>query len=879
MRRFVVAGFAGIFFILSLGFLPSAVAQSQPSTATDHPKVKRAPAKPVPATHASSKAPAASASTKGPGKASSAKSATKPATKKPVSSSRSTPAGSKKKRRAASPRVRRVRRAFVASASLRPMAQQLLLDRTPIAYAGVEGYARSHAKEDAGALAWLVVGYARTLDHDYAKAIVPFSRAKSGASELGDYVAYYLGDAYQRTGHNAEALATLADFANTFPDSLLIRDAHLVYANALFDEGRASDAAALLEKDRLPVRSDFELAIGRAYENAGDKQKAAEAFRNLYFNFPNSFEAEMAGTELRKVGISGSVAERRTRADLLFKAKHYSEAAHEYRDLVAEVSAADRSAVQLALASALDKSGGDKEARQILTSIGAQTGDAEAERLYLLSETEHTSNDEEAVQRTLNELRQFGPTSPWLEKALLSAGNMYLLKRDYDHAIDYFRELQHRFPTGTRASYAHWKAAWLTFRQGRTAQALQAFEEQIALYPDSAEIPAALYWRARVAEEQNDPAMARAFYQKLSDRFHNYYYAELARQRLKSLPRAEADAQAVQPAILAAKGDAIKPESSKPDASKEDPPKQDVAEVAKDDLTKEDLAKQDLVKQDPPKEDAPKDPAKADDLKKDDPTYYALLDRVASLSSKGKITASEPPDDNLRVERARLLSNGALADMAVRELQAAASQEGGAWAPPEMARVYQDGGRYDRAIEIMKRSTPNYFAVDIPDLPRPYWEALFPKAYWNDLRKYSIANGLDPYLVASLIRQESEFNALALSRVSAVGLMQLMPKTGKTVAKQVKLKGYNNGQLFTPAINLQLGTHYFKEMVNKYNGQFEYALAAYNAGTDRVGDWLGQGHYRDAQEFVESIPFTETREYVQAILRNANVYRKLYGAP
>ena len=876
MRRFVVAGFAGIFFILSLGSLPSAVAQSQPSTATDHPKVKTAPA---PAKHPPSKASAASGSTKAKAKAPSAKLATKPSTKKPVSSSR-------KKRRAASPRVRRVRRAFVASTSLRPMAQQLLLDRTPVAYAGVEGYARSHAKEDAGALAWLVVGYARTLDHDYAKAIVPFSRAKSGASELGDYVAYYLGDAYQRTGHNAEALATLADFANTFPDSLLIRDTHLVYANALFDEGRASDAAALLEKDRLPVRSDFELAIGRAYENAGDKEKAGAAFRNLYFNFPNSFEAEMAGTELRKLGISGSVAERRTRADLLFKAKHYSEAAHEYRDLVAEVSAADRAAVQLALASALDKNSGDKEARQILTSMGPQTGDAEAERLYLLSETEHTSNDEEAVQRTLNELRQFGPTSPWLEKALLSAGNMYLLKRDYDHAIDYFRELQQRFPTGTRASYAHWKAAWLTFRQGRTAQALQAFEEQIALYPDSAEIPAALYWRARVAEEQNDPAMARAFYQKLSDRFHNYYYAELARQRLKTLPRVEAGAQAVQPAILAAKGDAIKPETSKPDASKEDPPKQkedppkqDVADVAKDDLTNEDLTKKDVAKQDPPKEDAPKDLAKADDLKKDDPTYYALLDRVASLSSKGKITASEPPDDNLRVERARLLSNGALADMAVRELQAAASQEGGAWAPPEMARVYQDGGRYDRAIEIMKRSTPNYFAVDIPDLPRPYWEALFPKAYWSDLRKYSVANGLDPYLVASLIRQESEFNALALSRVSAVGLMQLMPKTGKTVAKQVKLKGYNNGQLFTPAINLQLGTHYFKEMVNKYNGQFEYALAAYNAGTDRVGDWLGQGHYRDAQEFVESIPFTETREYVQAILRNANVYRKLYGTP
>jgi soluble lytic murein transglycosylase len=543
--------------------------------------------------------------------------------------------------------------------------------------------------------------------------------------------------------------------------------------------------------------------VGRAYEAAGENQKAASAFRNLYFNLPTSFEADIAGTELHKLGISGSIPERRTRADLLFKAKHYSDAAHDYRELAGEVSPAERPEVQLALAGALEKSDRSRDARQILTSMGAQTGDAEAERLYLLSETERSTSDEEAVQRTLNELRQFGPSSPWLEQALLSAGNMYLLKRDYDRAIDYFRELQERFPNGARSSYAHWKAAWLAFRQGRTDQARQGFENQIALYPDSAEIPNALYWRARLAEEEGDPAMARAFYQKLSDRFRNYYYAELGRQRLQALPR-------------------------------------------------------------PPNDDVP---------------HYALLDRVSALSTAGKITAADPPEDNLRVERARLLSNGGLADAAVRELQAAASQEGGTWAPPEMARVYQDGGRYDRGIEIMKRATPNYFAVDIPDLPRPYWEALFPKAYWTDLRKYSELNGLDPYLVASLIRQESEFNALALSRANAVGLMQLLPKTGKTVAKQVKLKKFSAPELYTPAVNLELGTRYFKDMVDKYNGQFEYALAAYNAGTDRVGDWLGQGHYRDPQEFVESIPFTETREYVQAILRNASVYRQLYGTP
>jgi soluble lytic murein transglycosylase len=376
---------------------------------------------------------------------------------------------------------------------------------------------------------------------------------------------------------------------------------------------------------------------------------------------------------------------------------------------------------------------------------------------------------------------------------------MYLVKKDYDHAIDAYRELQQRFPNGARASYAHWKVAWLSLRQGRNDEAKREFERQIALYPASNEVPAALYWRARLAEEDNEPAKARAYYTKLSDRFRNFYYAELARQRLKV-------------------------------------------------------------------------------LKPSDPVEYALLDRVPPLNTSGKIEETEPPADDLRVQKAQLLANGALVDFAVREIQAASSEQGTSWVAAETAKLYQESGRYDRAIEVMKHTVPNYFAVDVPELPRSYWEALFPKAYWVDLRKFSAESGLDPYLVASLIRQESEFNPNAISRANAVGLMQLLPVTGKKVAKEARLRHFNASQLYTPAVNLQLGTRYFKSMVDKF-GSFEYALAAYNAGSDRVQDWLSEGKYRDPQEFVESIPFTETREYVQAILRNANVYKQLYGTP
>ena len=684
------------------------------------------------------------------------------------------------------------------------MARQLLQDRTPAAYAGVEAFARAHAKEDAGALAWLVVGYGHVLDRDYAKAIDPLDRAKPLAGDLGDYVAYFLGTAHLQTNHVAEAMAVLADFDHAHPDSLLVRDAHVSCVDALLLQGKGSEAVALLEKDRSPVRSDVEFALGRAYAASGQNAKAAEALANVYYNMPMSTEADAAYAEMKKLPAlpAATATQRKTRADLLMKGRRYNDAADAYRDVLTAASPAERPPAQISLADALHRSGRNRDAKQELAVVSGISGELNAQRLYILGEIDWSSNDNDAFYRTVDELRKTSPESSWLELALLSAANLHLVHHEYDQALDAYREMQQRFPKGARASYAHWKAAWLTLRQGRNEEAKKQFEEQIALYPTGAEIPAALYWRARLAEEDNQPAMARAFYERLSQRFRNFYYAELGRQRLGKIPAAA-------------------------------------------------------------------DPAE----------NYPLLDRVPPLDNSGKVTLSEPPADDLHLQKAELLGNGGLVDFAVRELQAAVSADGGNWGPSETAQLYLDSGQYDRAIEVMKRSTPNYFALDIPDLPRPYWEALFPKPYWTDLRRFASANGLDPYLVASLIRQESEFNPNAVSRANAVGLMQLLPKTGKLVAKEVKLKRYNASQLYTPTVNLQLGTHYFRGMVDKFGGSFEYALAAYNAGSDRVEEWLGQGKYRDPQEFVESIPFTETREYVQAILRNANVYKQLYGTP
>jgi soluble lytic murein transglycosylase len=177
----------------------------------------------------------------------------------------------------------------------------------------------------------------------------------------------------------------------------------------------------------------------------------------------------------------------------------------------------------------------------------------------------------------------------------------------------------------------------------------------------------------------------------------------------------------------------------------------------------------------------------------------------------------------------------------------------------------------------MKHSGISFFSIPTSQVPMVYWKLIFPQPYWNDLVADSEKNGLDPYLVASLIRQESEFNAGAVSPAHAIGLMQLLPSVGKENAKKEGLKGFNAGELLNPSINLQLGTRNLKQVLDRFGGQPEYALAAYNAGDMPVRQWMAVGDYKDVPEFVESIPYSETREYVQAIMRNRELYRTLYG--
>ena len=696
------------------------------------------------------------------------------------------------------PQSIRLTTAFTASAQLRPMAQQLAATRSQAAYAGVLSYASTHPGEGAAA-AYLAVGHAYMLDRRFPDAASMFLRASTAGSALADYATYLGAQAWLQAGRGSDAYPLLNHFADRFPDSIFAATAPILLANTYIQANDAASALKVLQpltESPLAAHADFRYALARAYQLSGNTGQAAPIFRRLYLQLPLSSEGAQSRNQLQAMGVPLTASERKTHADQLFDAKRYADAGEEYHEIAhngAGLSTADLNALQIYAAVCDLKL--KHLSRRDVERLPETSDDSAALKLYMLAELSRNEDDRTGHDAIIADMIKRFPTSRWLEEALYSGGNMYLLKHDSKQAIYHYSTLVGMFPNSTYAPSAHWRAAWMTYRIRNYAESARLMDEQIERYPGGTEIPSALYWRGRMLEdEEHNFPQAANYYRTLSTTYINFYYGELARQRLTVL--------GPQPEVAPAS------------------PLAAVKKIPVPDLT------------------------------------------------------DELPENDPHLIKARLLANASLNEYIGPEIQA--GDDSAEWGALAQAQIYASFGEYTRALQSMKHSGLSYFALPMDEVPKTYWELLFPRPYWSSLVQNSRANGLDPYLVASLIRQESEFNAGAVSRANAYGLMQLLPSVGKAIAKRHGVRRFSTNDLLNPATNLELGTINLKQVLDRFGGQPQYALAAYNAGDVPIRQWLSSNDYKDVAEFVESIPYTETREYVQAILRNREMYRALY---
>jgi soluble lytic murein transglycosylase len=240
------------------------------------------------------------------------------------------------------------------------------------------------------------------------------------------------------------------------------------------------------------------------------------------------------------------------------------------------------------------------------------------------------------------------------------------------------------------------------------------------------------------------------------------------------------------------------------------------------------------------------------------------------------LKATLPPAAVARDARARALCELGFGASAELEWRAGYAETGAATLMVEAAQAALASGRIGASMMMIRQTIPQLEARRWEELPVAAWSAAYPLPYAGLIRAAAQRQGLDPMLVAGLIRQESAFQPTAVSRAKAVGLMQVLPGTGKRLARQLHVP-FSRDRLFNPEYNLQLGTKYLANLIAMF-GSVEPAVAAYDAGEDRILGWQAQRKYDEMAEFIESIPFTETREYVQIVTRNAAVYRRLEKA-
>ena len=677
------------------------------------------------------------------------------------------------------------------------MAQQLALLRTPEAYLGVAAYAHRNSGE-AAAAAYLALGHAYLLDKRYAEAVASLTQARRQGQELADYADSLGAQASHDAGDDAAAEALLHGFMERYPDSIFDDQAPELEANVLLAMSNPAGAREVLAKAAdtdAADRAGYQLAEGQVEFALGQQKTAEGIFKKLLLGHPLSPEAQIARARLTQTGAESTltVSELRSLGDAYYNAGRYGEAVEQYRVLALEpgLSETDRNGFAVAEAACNLKLKRLSPAEaQALPDTDDENG---ARRLDLLMELARDRDDGAEQKRIVSEMEARFPSSPWLAEALFSAGNMYMLKRDFPTAVEYYSYLAKQFPESKNAPAAHWRAGWLSYRQRQYAEAARLFDEQIKLYPAASETVSALYWRGRLFETQDHyPALAAANYRAIIRAYQHYFYAQMARERLAALGRME-------------------------------------------------------------------------------PAPEPQLDQFQPLPEPKLV--DNFPVDSPHLAKARLLANAGLNEYIAAEIKA--DPDSDSWSALAEPQIYANYGETYRALRALKRALPYATTASIDSIPLAYWHILYPEPYWDTIRAESAKNNLDPYMVASLIRQESEFDPSVISYANAYGLMQLLPSVGKAMAREEGLSHFQTFQLLDPEINIRLGTRYLRQMLDHFGGVEEYALAAYNAGDNRVTDWQSAGPYQGLDEFVESIPFTQTREYVEAIERNQETYKAI----
>jgi soluble lytic murein transglycosylase len=614
---------------------------------------------------------------------------------------------------------------------------------------------------------------------------------------VGDYARYYTALIDLRRGEAVRARETFHAIVESRPAGVLAEWALLGEASAAEQAGDMPAAAGLYERllKAKPEEPDAVLlGLARTLAAGGNRERAAQAYRDLFYGHPVSELAADARTQLVALAAGTPAfddARELARAEALFTARRYAEAQAAFEGLQRRATGDDAELVALRIAECHHYLGRHRQALAALQPyLSGAKREAEA-RFFHLTATRALGDHAGYVAAARTFAADF-KAGAWTEETLNNLATHYIVTDDDPAAGTVFAEYLERFPKGKYGARASWRLGWWRYRAGDYASTTEIFDRAAVHFPRSDYRPSWLYWsgRAYAKLQQADKATTR-FELVRTDYLHSYY-GRLASTHLEAAS----------------------------------PTRSTVGQATVRNTTVAEAIPADL----PPNAAA-----------------------IRQLIVAGAYPLAEA---EVRYAQRRFTPTPALE--ATR-----------AW-------LLRARGEYRPAINAMKRAYPQYMTQDGERLPLEARKVIFPLDYWTLIQRHATDRGLDPYLIAALVAQESSFDPAVRSAANAYGLMQIVPATGKRLARSLGIRRFTTGKLTDPETNVKLGTFYFKGLVNQFGGA-HFALASYNAGENRVERWIAERGPMPQDEFIDDIPYPETQLYVKKILGTAEDYRQLYG--
>ncbi|MDP9171078.1 MAG: hypothetical protein M3N54_10715, partial [Acidobacteriota bacterium] len=375
--------------------------------------------------------------------------------------------------------------------------------------------------------------------HDFGGAVQYLRGLETQLPKLSDYVVYYRASAELQSGDTEGAVRDLAAYrANPVVSSPLAGRIALLGGRALLDQKQAASNGKALELLQAGYKSlaqpDGDFALAMAYEALGEKLQAALAYEKVYYAFPNTSMAALSVTAIERLrgalGKDFPAAPPRQQLDRCQRwldVKEFSKARSEYVALSESLPEPDRNDAKVGIGATDFLSGDSSVALRYLRGLKVPRSEADARRLYYITEAARRMADDIAMMDAVKQLNEHYADSPWRLKALITAGNRWAVTNDRDKYEPLFKAASDKFPADNSTAYCHWKVAWDAYVGDKPDRA-DLLREQITRYPNDSKAGTALYFLGRLAEKEGKYAEARSYYDRLSAQFPHYYYGTLA---------------------------------------------------------------------------------------------------------------------------------------------------------------------------------------------------------------------------------------------------------------------------------------------------------------------------------------------------------------